>query len=88
MSKLAPVSWQAPEAPGLVGDYAVNDRLATARLIPTPFTGPEDVVVDETGTIYTGTEDGSILRVTTGARSPLSPGSEAARSASSSTATT
>jgi len=63
MPKFSPAKWQAPPAPELVGDFAVNDRLSQARLITTPFAGPEDVVVDDDGAIYTGTEDGSILRV-------------------------
>lgn len=66
MPKSSPVKWQAPDAPELVDEFAVNDRLSGARLIATPFSGPEDVVVDSDGAIYTGTADGSILRVTTG----------------------
>ena len=65
MSKFTPVKWQPPKAPELVGEYATNDRLTEARLIRT-FTGPEDVAVDSDGAMYTGTEDGSILRVTSG----------------------
>ena len=33
------------------------------RVIPVPGTGAEDVVVDESGLVWTGTEDGSIFRV-------------------------
>lgn len=66
MVTFAPVKWQAPEAPGLVGPYEENDRLAAARLITTPSVGPEDVAVGPDGELYTGTEDGSLLRVTTG----------------------
>lgn len=33
------------------------------RIIPVPGTGAEDVVVDESGLVWTGTEDGSIFRV-------------------------
>lgn len=66
MVKFSPATWHAPKAPGLVDAYAENDRLAGARLIATPFTGPEDVVVGGDGALYTGTEDGSILRLTTG----------------------
>lgn len=33
------------------------------RVIPVPGTGAEDVVVDDTGMVWTGTEDGSIFRV-------------------------
>ena len=63
--KFSPVKWQAPKAPALVAEFEVNDRLRKARLITTPFSGPEDVVVDGRGFIYTGTEDGSILRIAT-----------------------
>jgi len=66
MVTFAPVAWQAPDAPGLVGQYEENDRLASARLIPTPGVGPEDVAVGPDGVLYTGTEDGSLLRVATG----------------------
>lgn len=66
MVTFSPEQWQAPKGPGLVGAYAENDRLARARLIATPFTGPEDVVVGSGGELYTGTEDGSLLRITTG----------------------
>ncbi|MEL6981319.1 MAG: SMP-30/gluconolactonase/LRE family protein [Actinomycetota bacterium] len=66
MVSFTPEKWQAPEAPGLVGPYEENDRLASARLIPTPVAGPEDVAVGPDGELYTGTEDGSLLRVTTG----------------------
>jgi sugar lactone lactonase YvrE len=33
------------------------------RIIPVPATGAEDVVVDESGLVWTGTADGSIFRV-------------------------
>lgn len=66
LPKFSPAKWQAPKAPELVGDYETNNRLANARLIRTPFVGPEDVVIDDDGVMYTGTGDGSILRVTTG----------------------
>ncbi len=66
MAKFSPAKWSAPKAPKLEGEYAENDRLTHARLIPTPFTGPEDVVVGPSGQIYTGTADGAILRITAG----------------------
>ena len=69
MVKFSPDKWSAPKAPKLVGDYAENDRLAHARLVPLSFTGPEDVVIGSSGEVYTGTADGSILRITIGGES-------------------
>lgn len=66
MVTFAPVKWKAPASAGLVGDYEENDRLVGARLIDTPFTGPEDVAVGADGHLYAGTADGSVLRITTG----------------------
>ena len=71
MVKFAPQKWSSPKAPKLEGAYAENDRLAHARLVPTPFAGPEDVVVGAGGEVYTGTADGSILRLTAGGNSTL-----------------
>ncbi len=55
-------AWQPPADPGLVGRFAENDRLAAAELWPVPGRGPEDVVVDADGRVYTGLEDGRIVR--------------------------
>jgi sugar lactone lactonase YvrE len=58
-----PVAWEAPEAPALEGDYAVNDRLAAVtRLGDGVGVGPEDVAVDAAGKIYVGYDDGRIVR--------------------------
>ncbi len=59
-------AWQPPPAPGLTGPYAENDRLAAAELWPAPGRGPEDVVVDGEGRVYTGLEDGRIVRFPAG----------------------
>lgn len=66
MVTFSPAKWNAPKAPGLVGEHEENDRLAGARLVTTPFSGPEDVAVGPDGELYTGTENGSLLRITTG----------------------
>lgn len=66
MVTFSPEKWHAPKAPKLDGDYAENDRLAHSRLITTPFTGPEDIAIGSSGELYTGTEDGSLCRITTG----------------------
>lgn len=63
MAEFSPLSWKPPKAPGLVGEYEQNDRLASARLLATPNHGPEDVVVGPAGYIYSGTEEGSIIRI-------------------------
>ncbi len=55
-------AWQPPPDPGLTGRYAENDRLAAAELWPVPGRGPEDVAVDGEGRVYTGLEDGRIVR--------------------------
>jgi sugar lactone lactonase YvrE len=59
-----PEVWTPPPDPGLTGEHARNQRLADGELWPVPDTGPEDVVLTDDGTLYTGTADGSILRIT------------------------
>jgi sugar lactone lactonase YvrE len=59
-----PVAWTPPEAPKLVGPYALNNKLAAA----TPFgagigVGPEDLAFDAKGWVYTGFEDGRIVAI-------------------------
>ena len=65
-----PEAWQPPPAPGLTGDYEVNDRLADSELRPVGGLGPEDVVVDAAGRIITGLEDGRIVRLPAGGGEP------------------
>jgi sugar lactone lactonase YvrE len=66
-----PVSWEAPQAPALEGPYAENDRLAGVLLIAQgEGIGPEDVVVDTEGRIYTGYEDGRIVRFDSAGKNP------------------
>lgn len=66
MTEFSPQAWTPPAAPGLTGDFAENDRLTSAELITVPGTGPEDVAVDAAGVLYSGTEDGAILRIEPG----------------------
>lgn len=61
---VAPVRWKPPKNPGLKGPYRKNQALAASDLWPVPDTGPEDIVLTDDGTLYTGTSDGSILKVT------------------------
>lgn len=63
MAEFDPQRWTAPKAPALVGEFQENSRLSKARLLATPSHGPEDVAVDSAGYIYTGTEDGSVIRI-------------------------
>jgi sugar lactone lactonase YvrE len=63
---LHPVRWQPPRDPGLRGPFARNERLRAAEVWPVPGTGPEDVLVTDDGTVYTGVDDGSILALCDG----------------------
>lgn len=59
-----PVAWEPPEAPGLEGRYAQNDRLGDVELLARGHgTGGEDVLVDDEGHIYTGYADGRVVRL-------------------------
>lgn len=60
---LDPVVWSPPPDRGLTGPFARNDLLAAADAWPVPGVGPEDVVVADDGTVYTGTRDGSIFAI-------------------------
>lgn len=60
---IEPEAWTPPEAPGLAGVYAPNDRLASVeRLARGVGIGPEDVAIDAAGRIYGGFEDGRVVR--------------------------
>ena len=60
---IKPISWKAPAPPDAKGDYATNDRLARAQRLPTGGSGPEDVIIDRQGQVYTGLADGRIMRM-------------------------
>jgi len=58
-----PAAWTPPEAPELAGVYEPNTRLASVeRLGAGAGVGPEDVAIDSQSRIYSGMEDGRILR--------------------------
>lgn len=64
MSKpsIRPNRWTPPKAP----ERAKQDRSEASvpmRVFDLPAPGPEDVVVDDAGQVYTGLADGSIVRV-------------------------
>jgi sugar lactone lactonase YvrE len=68
---ISPQAWTPPPAPPLTGPYQQNSALAqTERLSlgtgsPAPGAGfaPEDVALDAAGRIYTGLDDGRIMRL-------------------------
>ncbi len=53
-----PVAWDPPPAPSWT-----SERIAVQRVLEGEGVGPEDVAVDETGRVYTGYEDGRIVRL-------------------------
>ncbi len=65
-----PEPWHPPPSPGLEGEYERNDRLAEAELWPVGGAGPEDIAIDAAGRIYTGLEDGRIVRLPAGGGEP------------------
>ena len=69
-SEFRPEAWRPPPAPGLVGEYEANHRLADAELRPVGGRGPEDVVIDAAGRVITGLEDGRIVRLPAGGGEP------------------
>ena len=57
-----PVSWEAPQNQGYVGDFAQNDRLSNIEIIELTDThGPEGLALLN-GEIYTATREGWILK--------------------------
>ncbi|MFC1970545.1 SMP-30/gluconolactonase/LRE family protein [Chloroflexota bacterium] len=66
-----PVAWTPPEPPTLTGTYEPNNRLAAVeRLGEGACIGPEDVVVDTQDRIYSGMQNGRILRFKSDGTSP------------------
>lgn len=67
--RLIPRRWRPPQDVGLRGPFAPNNALAHLDVIPLPGSGAEDVAVDASGAIYTGTREGYLLRVSPDGRS-------------------
>lgn len=57
-------AWEAPPPPALTGKLAPNERLKLADLLAQgQVYGPEDTTVSPDGVVYSGTQDGKIVRV-------------------------
>ncbi|MEL7450939.1 MAG: SMP-30/gluconolactonase/LRE family protein [Pseudomonadota bacterium] len=60
-------AWTPPPAPALEGVMAPNDELTRADLVVSDeIFGPEDIAIDDAGTMYAGMQDGRIVRLTMG----------------------
>lgn len=58
-----PEPFDVPDNPGYTGDFEANNRLSAAeRLAQGLVHGPEDTAMDADGLLYTGLEDGRIVR--------------------------
>jgi len=63
-SPINSVAWQAPKPEPMTGRLSPNEQLKTADLLAKgEIYGPEDTTVDANGVLYTGTQDGWIVRV-------------------------
>ncbi len=62
-SPVEPVSWQADPSQELSGVYAKNEKLREAKIIDINGDGPEDLVFDADGHLYTGLSDGLIIKL-------------------------
>ncbi len=70
---MEPVLYTAPPITKYEGPYAANDHLATGleKLDIGDNHGPEDVVIDKDGYIFTGTEEGRIVRLNPDGTGPV-----------------
>mgnify|MGYP001093017002 CR=1 FL=1 len=69
-SPIDAVAWNPPPRPALTGPLAANTTLQQAELLaPGQIHGPEDIVFDGYGRLYTGSADGRIYRLTFGTTS-------------------
>lgn len=57
-----PVAWQPPPNPGLTGPFGPNNALAAIEHLVELGPGPEDMARGPDGLIYTGLQDGRIVR--------------------------
>jgi sugar lactone lactonase YvrE len=61
--KINPAAWNPPKVPPETGVYAKNNLLAGIEILAEGHHGPEAVAFDQDGYIYSGLEDGRIIRV-------------------------
>jgi sugar lactone lactonase YvrE len=66
MARISATAWRPARPPRFTGRYRRNELLSSCARWRLPGTGPEDVGISVDGTIYTGLEDGSIVRVPAG----------------------
>lgn len=66
-----PAQWDPPIAPNLSGVYEQNTLLAQLERLHAGGFGPEDIAFDEQRRIYTGLQDGRIMRLTDGSQPQL-----------------
>lgn len=62
MPAFSPEPWDPGPTPDLVGPHEPNERLAAATRWEVGGRGPEDVVVDAEGRVFTGLADGRVRR--------------------------
>jgi sugar lactone lactonase YvrE len=78
VTRLAPVRWQPPKAPPRAKQRTGPEPFPRVDRIPLPGRGPEDVAVMD-GLLYTGLEDGRVLRVDPGSRAVATVGDTGGR---------
>jgi sugar lactone lactonase YvrE len=66
--RINPVRWQPPPV-----DPLPDMPTASVTVVPVPGNGPEDIVVDSAGQLWTGLEDGRIVRIPTNGGTPTVP---------------
>jgi sugar lactone lactonase YvrE len=75
---ISPQAWTPPPAPPLTGQYQQNSKLAgverlslgTGATLPGTAFAPEDVALDAAGRIYSGVDNGRIMRLQADGTSP------------------
>uniref|UniRef100_Q01Y82 Gluconolactonase n=1 Tax=Solibacter usitatus (strain Ellin6076) TaxID=234267 RepID=Q01Y82_SOLUE len=58
-----PIVWRPATVPPISDRYAPNDRLSGIRSLPEAGPGPESVAIDRDGRLYTGLQDGRVMRM-------------------------